>query len=480
MQQFSLITLGCKVNQYDSNAIATLLRRAGWSQPKRGKKTNLVIINTCCVTTTAMRKSRQAIRKAVGEAPGAAVLVTGCYSDLDAPRIRKFLAEMRIPPTRIIIEGYHGDLPLRLKSLLQEQSPNPSLDACEDEVGGPGTIASRRNSALRRKVSPASRLSGIDRFDRRQRAFVKVQDGCDAFCSYCIVPYTRPRVWSRPIDEVEAESRRLVAAGHKEIVLSGVFLGAFGRSTALRRRWAKNEPAKLPQLLERIARIEGLWRVRLSSLEPGDVTDELLDVCSRELRVAPHFHLPLQSGSERILRRMNRQYTTTEFRRTVQRIREILDHPAITTDIIVGFPGATDADFSETLDMVRFAAFTKIHAFPFSPVEPTVAWKWRGEAPPSEIVRARLQRLRELEKETANVYRRSFINQEMEGLVERARPGEDGLRRAMTDRYLKVAFQGPDSGEELTGKIVKLRVERASAEGLDGVLTGAPTMFGVK
>jgi len=323
--------------------------------------------------------------------------------------------------------------------------------------------------AVKRNIPAGERLAGIDRFAGRQRAFVKVQDGCDAFCTYCIVPYTRCDVRSRTPDAVEDECRRLVAAGHREIVLSGVFLGAFGRKTALRRRWARNERSKLPDLLRRVARIDGLWRVRLSSLEPGDLSEDLLAVCRAEPAVAPHFHLPLQSGSQRILRRMNRQYTVGQFRRTIARLRERMDRPAVTTDVIVGFPGETDEDFAATLDVARWAEFAKIHAFAFSAVEPTAAWQWRKEAPPRAVVRRRLEQLGELEVELAACYRRQFVGLTMEGLVERSRPGRGGLRRAMTDRYLAVDFQAPP-GRGLTGKVVKLRIDRATDKGLDGTL----------
>jgi threonylcarbamoyladenosine tRNA methylthiotransferase MtaB len=281
------------------------------------------------------------------------------------------------------------------------------------------------------------------------------------------VPYTRPVVWSRSIEQIEDECRELVRAGHKEIVLTGVFLGAFGRETAVRRRWG-DAPAALPTLIEHIAAIEGLWRVRLSSLEPGDVTDELLTVCRLAPNVAPHFHLPLQSGSRRILNRMNRKYTPGRFRRTIDRLMGAFDRPALTTDIIVGFPGETDTDFAETLAVARHAGFAKIHAFPFSAVEGTAAWKYRSEAPPPGVVKSRMAELAELEDQTAADYRRRFVGQEMEALVERAKHEQSHLE-AMTDRYMTVRFR-PPAEANLTGMVVTLRIDDLSAEGLDGTL----------
>ena len=492
MQSFSLTTLGCKVNQYDSNAAAMILRRAGWTRAPTGERADLIVINTCCVTAAAMRKSRQAVRRAIRASPGAAVIVAGCYADYDGRRIVELLDSMAVSHDRVLVTGHHDDTPARLRAFLrsigvrQSCVPGESFPGFERPGGrrndgwmnagkapgavfyGPASIKQRRTVAVKSNL-PAGGLSGIDRFDGRQRAFVKVQDGCDAFCSFCIVPFTRCRLHSRPIDEAVDECRRLVSAGHREIVLSGVFLGAYGRPTAIRRRWSPREPSQLPELLRRVARIEGLWRVRLSSLEPGDLTEGLLGVCRDEPTVAPHLHLPLQSGSAEILRRMNRQYTPEEYRQTVRRLRDALDDPAITTDIIVGFPGETDEDFAATLDLAEFAGFAKIHAFPFSAVEPTAAWRRRTEAPGPSLVRERLAILAAAESRSAVAFRRRFVGKVTEGIVERARPGRTGRRQAMTDRYLTVHFAAP-RGSRLTGRVVRLRIDAPTIDGLDGTL----------
>jgi threonylcarbamoyladenosine tRNA methylthiotransferase MtaB len=332
-------------------------------------------------------------------------------------------------------------------------------------------IIARRNAAIQADAPGTRDFPPIERFPGHQRAFVKVQDGCDAFCTYCIVPYTRPRVWSRDVGAILAECRQLVDNGHREIVLSGVFLGAFGRATALRRRW-KNTPSPLPRLLGAVAEIDGLWRVRLSSLEPGDLTDELLAVLGECPTVAPHLHLPLQSGSPAILERMRRQYTADEYRRTIDRTRSQLDHPAITTDILVGFPGETDDDFEATLDLARHAGFAKIHAFSFSAVEGTIAWRYRGEAPPPPVVKARMARLAETERVLADAYRRPLVGQVMEALVESPHAGEAGDRQAMTDRYQTIHFRSPAAipPAQLTGQVVRLRVREVLETGLGGEL----------
>jgi len=493
MIRFSITTLGCKVNQYDSCALAAAFSRAGMELATDGASPELVVINTCCITATAMRKSRQAIRRAVRGAPAAAILVTGCYSDYDASRISETLASLNVPSDRAVIAGHHDDLAARARQLAVSLGASrhargktpPRKDAraklrsndvsmnARLRAAGPESIKARRLAAVEGN-SPGTRgLGPIEQFEAHSRAFVKVQDGCDAFCAYCIVPYTRPCPWSRSIAQIEQECRALVAAGHKEIVLCGVFLGAFGRNTAVRRRW-NGEASKLPELLRRTAGIPGLWRVRLSSLEPADLTDELLAACRELPNVAPHFHLPLQSGSGRILRRMNRQYTPEQYRRTIDRVGSALERPAITTDIIVGFPGETEADFAETLKMARYAGFSKIHIFPFSPIEGTAAWTYRTEAPPQRVAKQRRAELAALEQELTGAYRRRFIGETLEGLVESSRSNRAGLHKAMTDRYLTVSFHDSPSRSsgDLAGQIVNLRIRRETAEGLEGELTG--------
>jgi len=468
MACFSITTLGCKVNQYDGAALAGSLSRAGLTPAKAGVRPDLVVINTCCVTSTAMRKSRQAVRRLVRKSPDATVLVTGCYSDYDAEAIVTVLASLGVPRRRAHVAGHHSDLAdvvRKLVSGLHSDAPAIEPPAGRSGASASTSIFAKRTAAVKRKAAGMSQIGNIRTFPNRQRAFVKVQDGCDAFCSYCVVPYTRPIVRSRTVEEITRECRALVKSGHKEIVISGVFLGAFGRQTTIRRRWTDRTSA-LPGLLEEIAGIDGLWRVRLSSLEPGDVTGELLDVFTANPKVAPHFHLPLQSGSAAILKRMRRQYTPEEYRHTVRRVRSSLDRPAITTDVIVGFPGESDTDFAETLEIARFAGFAKIHTFPFSAIEGTAAWRYRHEAPPPDVVKERIKRLGELEASLAANYRNCFIGETMEAIVESPRPAA-GVRQAMTDRYITVQFTPPPR-KKMTGKVVALDIQAARPDGLIG------------
>jgi threonylcarbamoyladenosine tRNA methylthiotransferase MtaB len=472
MIRFSITTLGCKVNQYDGAALSANLTRAGLAQAGPNDQPDLVIVNTCCVTASAMRKSRQTIRKQLRGNANAAVLVTGCYSDYDTEAIIRILTSLGIRRHLAHVAGHHGDLAEVIGKIIADLRANgPEVQQSTESTNSPictrNNIKARRNIAVKRKADGMSQIGGIKVFPDHQRAFVKVQDGCDAFCSYCIVPYTRAVVRSKTIDQVRDECIDLVASGHREIVLAGVFLGAMGRKTSRRSNW-DDSPSILPTLLSEIAKIQGLWRVRLSSLEPGDLSDELLRVYCDNEKVAPHFHLPLQSGSQKILQRMGRQYSADEFRRTIDRVRSALDDAAITTDVIVGFPGETDEDFAQTAAMARCAEFSKIHTFPFSAIEGTNAWEFRNESPTGDIVKARIAQLGRIESQMTAEFRKTFIGRPMEALVESTRP-EPGVRQAMTDRYITVRFE-PEKNESLTGKVVTLNIDAACPSGLHGRL----------
>jgi threonylcarbamoyladenosine tRNA methylthiotransferase MtaB len=488
--RFACVTLGCKVNQYESAAAAARLREAGLSCATDGPA-DVLLVNTCAVTETAMRKSRQALRRALREAPGAAVLVFGCYCDVDPQAVQAVLAEAGADPGRSITVGHHGDVAAALRQLLEAsplppaQYPTGQADRAawvrEGTAGctgasargsGGSTSASMkppRGPAVKANCAGTAGLEGLDCFPGHSRAFLKVQDGCDAFCSYCIIPRARSVLRSRPIEEVRAEAHRLVAAGHREIVLCGIFLGAYGRPTAQRRRWV-GAGAPLAELVAAVGAIDGLWRVRLSSLEPLDVTDELIDTLAATKTFSPHLHLPLQSGSPAVLRRMNRQYSPEDFAAAVARVRAAFDRPAVTTDVIVGFPGSSEADFQQTLALLRSAGVSKIHAFPFSPRQGTAAWAWRDQRPPEAVIRQRLAALAALEADLAGRYRCQFVGDVLEGIVE-DRPSAS-VGRAMTDRYITARFPLEGTATPSPGQVVRLAVTGATDEGVAATLTG--------
>ena len=296
----------------------------------------------------------------------------------------------------------------------------------------------------------------------RQRAFLKVQDGCDAHCTYCIIPRLRPRLFSKPVQAAIEEATRLVACGHVEIVLTGIFLGAYGQPTALRRRQVNAPTVPLAELVEGLCRgVPGLRRLRLSSIEPGDLSARLLDVLASHEQVVPHFHLPLQSGSDEILRRMNRQYRRDDFLRMVERMETAFDRPALTTDIIVGFPGETEEDFRQTVDVVGAARFIHVHAFPFSPRPGTAAARWKGQFVPGKTVNRRMDCLRQLSEQYSFEFRSGFVGQVEQVIAERDALGKESqrLRHGRCARYFPIWFDG---ASVVAGDLVAVRIEKVT------------------
>jgi len=460
MRTFHITTLGCKVNQYESAQIATLLRQRGLRQADDPGTADLRLIHTCSVTSRAAADSRQTVRKLarlpllqegqVTASPAQRVIVTGCWAASDAADART------IPGVRAVI-GNRDELAAELDRLVAEWS-------LEDGRAAP-------NAPLCASLQAGGAADGLPALDRRdpahQRAWLKVQDGCDAHCTYCIIPRLRPRVWSRPIADIVAEARRLVEQGCREIVLSGIFLGAYGQPTALRRRQDPAAQSPLATLIDALCtEVRGTWRLRLSSLEPGDLDERLIQTLRRHPQVAPHFHLPLQSGAPLILRRMNRQYGRDDYLRMIERVNGAFDRPAITTDVIVGFPGESDEEFARTLEVVDFARFIHIHAFAFSPRPLTAAARWKDQTVPPQVLSQRLRALREAAAAHDLTFRRSFLGQRMSVIVERTGAAITGdpanrprLRRGRTDRYFPVLFDGTSLS---AGQCVDVRIARVT------------------
>ena len=385
------------------------------------------------------------------------VLVTGCWATSHGP-------EARALPGVDAVLGHRDDLAGELDRLLagweaEAEPPSPVVAAVE-EVRLP-----------RRGVGTVS-LPLLDaRQSEHQRAFLKVQDGCDAHCTYCIIPSLRPNVWSKPEESAVAEARALVEAGHRELVLTGIFLGAYGQATALRRRQpdaAGRRPGEpLARLVQALCtRVPGLHRLRLSSLEPGDLSPDLLAALAGFPQVVPHFHLPLQSGSDCLLRRMNRQYCRDDYLRMIDRVTAAFDRPAVTTDIIVGFPGEGDAEFERTLEVVGHSRFIHVHAFPFSPRPGTAAARWAKDFVRGPIVNERIGRLRERAAEHSLAFRQGFVGEMVELLVERpsAEEGDSealaGYQHGRCERYFAVHFE---SDRPRAGEAVRVKIERVTA-----------------
>lgn len=391
-------TLGCRVNQYETELARQALVDAGYHEAAPGQSADLCLLNTCTVTAEGDAKGRQLIRQLAARNPGSKLVVMGCYAtrapvEIAAlPGVTEVLADKRELP----------DLLMRL---------------------GAGQMP-----------------TGLRDFSRRQRAYVKVQDGCLLRCSYCVIPLVRPEMSSRPADEILAEVRRLVASGHGEVVLTGIHLGHYGVDQNAGR--PKSSWVRLSHLVERLANLPGDFRVRLSSIEGTEVTRELLAVMARyPERVCPHLHVALQSGSDGVLRRMKRRWGAKRLVDRCRLVKETLDHPALTTDVIVGFPGETDEEFAETCQVVEEIGFSKLHVFPFSARPETPAAHMVNQVAPQVRAR-RIAELTALGDRLQARYYRSLLGRSLRVLVEGEVPDRPGWVQGTACRFAPVQLPG--------------------------------------
>jgi len=453
MKTFAINTLGCKVNQYESQQIRELLERLGLNHVKTADKADLVVINTCCVTHTASAKSRQQIRKSKRQSPDAAIAISGCLPTVQT-------GELKNLGKNIHLISHRNRLAAILCQIVNGKAESPKFQSLQPEQNI--IIKAESGAKIKRKSKPAEQpqLTPLTSFRSHTRAFLKVQDGCDGYCSYCIIPKVRSNVHSKPVETVLQEARALVKAGHKEIVVTGIFLGAYGQESVIRKKWAEQQNDKLADLLDKMGEISGLARIRVSSLEPGDVTPRLLDVFCKHRNIMPHLHLSLQSGSNAILKKMRRQYSADEFREKVDLIKSQLDRPAISTDVIVGYPGETDADFEATVELAKEAGFAKMHIFSFSPRLGTIAAAMQGTVN-NKVIKSRSQILRDLEAELGCRFRQQFVGERDTVLV------EDGEGSGRSERYFMVYLE--KTGKTLQkGELVRVRLVRNSENGAIG------------
>jgi threonylcarbamoyladenosine tRNA methylthiotransferase MtaB len=455
MQNFAIETLGCKVNQYESQQIRELLERLGLQQVGNANRPDLVIVNTCCVTHTASAKSRQHIRKAQRTNPDGVIVVCGCLPIAHTCELNGFGENTHVIRQREDLAAELCQIIASRSTILNHQSsPNYLHNTIKSENG------CKVKCKNRLPFRPA--LEQIRSFQGHTRAFLKVQDGCDGCCSYCIIPRVRPNVHSKPLDAALQEARALVAAGHKEIVLTGVCLGAYGQDTVRRNGWPNQQNDKLAELLDEMANIPNLGRIRLSSLDPADLTPRLLETFTRHRNIMPHLHLSLQSGSNTVLRRMCRQYTVEDFLQKIEQIKRSLDRPAITTEIIVGFPGETNADFQQTVDLATQVGFAKMHIFCFSPRKGTAAAKMDNVVD-SRVIKQRSKSLRDLDAKLQPDFRQQFIGETATVLLES--DGEKPCGRC--ERYFMVYVDGPDASLK-KNDLVNVKVVKNSKNGLIG------------
>ncbi len=411
-----LVTLGCKVNQYETQLVKETLLQNGFREAEGDEAADVCVVNTCTVTATGDSKGRQLIRQLARRNPHTQTIVMGCYATRDPKTVSELPGVFEVVTDK-------RELP--------------------DVLGRLGIV---------------DMPTGISHFDGRKRAYVKVQDGCILKCTFCIIPTVRPGLNSRPPGDIEDEVRRLVAGGHREIVLSGIHVGHYGVETT--RGKSGKPPFRLWHLFERLDRIPGSWRMRLSSIEAAEVHDDFIKSAANCEHLCQQFHPSLQSGSDTVLRRMRRRYSVSRFLEKLDRIRDRLDNPAFTTDVIVGFPGETEAEFEQTLDACRRAGFMKIHIFPFSSREGTPAAGFPDQIDP-RVRKHRTDRLAVLERELAQNYYASLSGRELEVLVERLCEDRPGFVLGTDRRYIPVRLPGRPAD---LGRLVPAIGETAEVE----------------
>jgi threonylcarbamoyladenosine tRNA methylthiotransferase MtaB len=429
MKTFTITTLGCKVNQYESQQVRQLLEGLGLQKFKPPEKPDLAIINTCCITHNASAKSRKYIHKIQALYPDSTIVVCGCLPVVQSD-------ELTHPARNVHFVKDRSGLASFIK---QTVYTNVGAGNCPDYPNTPIRPENDYKIKLKKELPEDTQLMPLTIFKGQTRAFLKIQDGCDARCAYCIVPQARPILYSRPVKDILAEAQMLVNAGHKEIVITGISTGAYGQTTAKRIKWPNQQNDHLADLLDKLAQTPNLARIRLSSLEPFDISERLLDVFCKNRNIMPHLHLSLQSGSDNVLKKMCRQYRKQMVIEKIDLLNSLLDRPAITADIIVGFPGETDADFEETVELARFIGFAKMHVFRFSARKGTAAAKMKDTID-NQTVKQRAEILHDLDIELGTKFRQQFIGQTIEVLVESDSTHPSGR----CERYFMVNLKSQD------------------------------------
>ncbi len=416
---YEICVLGCKVNQYDAQQIRCVLEQAGFRRGGKEERVSVAVVHSCAVTAEAARKSRRTIRRMRSKHPGAYLILSGCLASDDS-YAGPLDAQIRVPPG----PGWLGRFARGIEAL-------PGVSCPVSLPGDPDSLA-------------------LDRFAGHTRAFLKIQDGCHIGCSYCIVPRLRRAPRDKDLPLILEEARRLVESGHREIVVSGVSVGLYGGGRAV----------SLADVMRALVDLPGTERLRLSSLHPAELTDKLLEVWGASPKMMPHIHLPLQSGSDRILAAMRRGYGVSEFLNAVERVRAVMDKPACTTDVIVGFPGETDEDFRCTLDVCRAVGFSRVHVFPYS-VRPGTAAARSGRVS-RDVVAERSAVLRATGRDLARAYHERFLGETVRVLIERRR---NGTGEGYTEQYIPASVA--EGGHDGNG-ILEVRVVQADAEGVRG------------
>ncbi|WP_027088270.1 tRNA (N(6)-L-threonylcarbamoyladenosine(37)-C(2))-methylthiotransferase MtaB [Cohnella panacarvi] len=435
MPNVAFYTLGCKVNFYDTEAIWQLFKNEGYEQVDfEQKAADVYVINTCTVTNTGDKKSRQIIRRAVRRNPEAIIAVTGCYAQTSPAEI------MAIPGVDLVVGTQDRD---KLMTYIADiQSDRKPMNAV-------------RNIMKTREFEELD----VPDFSDRTRAFLKIQEGCNNFCTFCIIPWSRGLSRSRKPESVLNQARQLVAAGYKEIVLTGIHTGGYGDDL---------ENYRLANLLKDLDRIDGLERIRISSIEASQIDDEMIAVLNGSPKMCRHLHIPLQAGDDAILKRMRRKYTTAEFAEKIRRIHEAMPGVAITTDVIVGFPGETEEQFENGYRFMERMKFAEMHVFPYSKRTGTPAARMEDQVD-EEVKHERVHKLIDLSERMQAAYGREWVGKALDVIPEREAKGREGqgLVSGYTDNYIQVVLNGDPS---FIGKLCRVRITDSGVNECKGQL----------
>lgn len=423
MNRIAFTTLGCKVNLYDSEAMAELFAEKGYEIVDFDEAADIYVINTCTVTNFGDKKSRQMIRRARRQNKNSIIVATGCYAQV-------------MPETVAGIEGINIVIGTKDRSKVVE-----IVEAYKAENGVVNTVTDIKEEKEFERLK-------VSRLKDRTRAYIKIQEGCNRYCTYCIIPYARGPVRSRKPEDIIDEVKTLAENGFKEVVLTGIHVASYGIDL---------ENITLADIIEKVHCVDGIERIRFSSMEPKAVDDEFVERMARLEKVCEHYHLSLQSGSDNTLKKMNRRYTAQEYEAACKRLRRIFPDVAITTDIIVGFPTETDEDFNESYDFAERVKLSKIHVFPYSPKTGTPAAKIRPQVSP-EVKSERSHKMLELSNRLNREFMSEYINKPMEVLFERF---ENGYYEGHTRNYIKVLCK---SERNLANELVTVKLTDIAGE----------------
>lgn len=435
MPAVAFYTLGCKVNFYDTEAIWQLFKQEGYEQVDFDEQTaDVYLINTCTVTNTGDKKSRQIIRRAIRRNPDAIVAVTGCYAQTSPAEI------LDIPGVDLVVGTQDRDKILPYVKQIQE-SRQP--------------VNAVRNIMKTRVFEEMD----VPDFADRTRAFLKIQDGCNNFCTFCIIPWSRGLSRSREAKSIIAQAHQLVEAGYKEIVLTGIHTGGYGDDL---------ENYDLSDLLWDLEQVDGLERIRISSIEASQIDEKMLDVLKRSRKLVRHFHIPLQAGDDTVLKRMRRKYTTEEFYNKMVMIHKAMPDVAITTDVIVGFPGETDEMFRNGYNLMKKIGFSEMHVFPYSKRTGTPAARMEDQVD-EDVKNARVHELIELSEQMQLAYAQKFVGQVLEVIPEGEPKGlkNSGRVHGYSDNYIDIVFEG---STELNGQVCQVLLTEAGVNESKGKL----------